>query len=231
MTPHVSGLQRGSSLVELMVGLSIGLVISAGALTLAMNQLQSLRRAALQSQLQQDMTAVVDLMRRELRRAGTWETPERALPASSGLAGLPNPYSTFMVSADGQSVSYSYARHDDRSSASPTEPEDQTVSDRERFAFRLQSARIDFKMGSTFQPLTDPGVIRVTQLRFEPVVVVRQLSNLCEGDCSLTPCLPQWQERAIRVTLRAQSVQDPRAAVDWRFQIALRNDHLPGACT
>ncbi|MDQ2780283.1 MAG: prepilin-type N-terminal cleavage/methylation domain-containing protein, partial [Pseudomonadota bacterium] len=64
-------LQRGLSLVELMVGITIGLFVVAAAATLVSVQLADNRRLLLETQMQQDLRATADIIGRELRRAGS----------------------------------------------------------------------------------------------------------------------------------------------------------------
>ena len=62
--------QRGLSLVELMVGIAVGLFVVAGAVMVVTTQLGDNRRLLLDAQLQQDLRATLDIVTREVRRAG-----------------------------------------------------------------------------------------------------------------------------------------------------------------
>ena len=64
--------QRGLSIVELMVGVAIGLFVVAAASMLVVTQLSDNRRLTLETQVQQDLRATADIITRELRRAGHW---------------------------------------------------------------------------------------------------------------------------------------------------------------
>ena len=64
--------QRGLSIVELMVGMAIGLFVVAAASMLVVTQLSDNRRLTLETQVQQDLRATADIITRELRRAGHW---------------------------------------------------------------------------------------------------------------------------------------------------------------
>lgn len=63
---------RGLSLVELMVGIAVGMFVVAAATMLAATQLGENRRLLLETQVQQDLRATVDLVVREIRRAATY---------------------------------------------------------------------------------------------------------------------------------------------------------------
>ena len=64
--------QNGFSLVELLIGILIGLFIVGGAFSLFLSNLDSSRRLLLEARLNQDLRAAADLVTRDLRRAGYW---------------------------------------------------------------------------------------------------------------------------------------------------------------
>ncbi|HLL18201.1 MAG TPA: prepilin-type N-terminal cleavage/methylation domain-containing protein, partial [Rubrivivax sp.] len=75
--------QGGLSLVEMMVGIAVGLIVVAGAALLVSSQLGENRRLLLETQLQQDMRAAMDIMSRELRRMGAQREPVALLGLAS----------------------------------------------------------------------------------------------------------------------------------------------------
>lgn len=62
--------QRGFTLVELMVGMAIGLLLTAIALLAMSQHLRENHRLLVEARLTQDLQAVMDLVSRDLRRAG-----------------------------------------------------------------------------------------------------------------------------------------------------------------
>lgn len=62
--------QRGLTLVELMVGLAIALLLTAVALLAMSQHLRENHRLLVEARLTQDVQAIVDLVSRDLRRAG-----------------------------------------------------------------------------------------------------------------------------------------------------------------
>lgn len=62
--------QRGLTLVELMVGLAIGLLLTAIALVAMSQHLRENHRLLVETRLTQDLHVVMDLVSRDLRRAG-----------------------------------------------------------------------------------------------------------------------------------------------------------------
>lgn len=108
--------QRGMSLVELMVGLVVGLIVLAGAgamyITTVRGQTDALRAA----KLNQDLRAVVNLIAADVRRAGYWQGSV-VLPAGADpkLTFPSNPYTRsgavqtdLSVLNNGTCVMYSY---------------------------------------------------------------------------------------------------------------------------
>lgn len=87
-------MQRGLSMVELMVGVAVGLLVVAAAAMMAATQLSDNRRMLLEVQVQQDLRAAMDTMSREVRRAGgraaafdfVWWAPElKGFMSAGGL--------------------------------------------------------------------------------------------------------------------------------------------------
>jgi type IV pilus assembly protein PilW len=62
--------QHGLSIVELMVGVTIGLLVVAAATVMISGQLVENRRLLVEAQLQQDLRAASDIITRDIRRAG-----------------------------------------------------------------------------------------------------------------------------------------------------------------
>ena len=85
------GRMRGLSLVELMVGVAVGLFVVAAAALMASGQLSDNRRLLLETQLQQDLRATVDIVTRELRRTGYWASPQSGVPSPTEGTVVGNP--------------------------------------------------------------------------------------------------------------------------------------------
>ena len=106
--------QRGLSLVEMMVGIAIGLIVVAGATVLAATQLGENRRLIAETQLQQDMRAALDIVTRELRRAGSTISPETLIWSSADPTTEPKPnvfiLNNLQFNSGGDAVKYQYFR-------------------------------------------------------------------------------------------------------------------------
>ncbi|MDO9316463.1 MAG: hypothetical protein Q7T97_18165, partial [Burkholderiaceae bacterium] len=93
--------QAGVSLVELLIGISLGLFIVGAALSMLVVHLRESRTLIAQSRLMQDLRTATDLIARDLRRAGYWGDaaagvwPRDSAPGAGSVAS--NPYSAMTV--------------------------------------------------------------------------------------------------------------------------------------
>ncbi len=79
---------RGLSLIEMLVGIVVGLFLVTGALRFFADYLDDNRRLLLETRINQDLRTVADLIVRDLRRAGYWSAPNSGVTAPAA----PNPY-------------------------------------------------------------------------------------------------------------------------------------------
>lgn len=224
--------QRGLGLVELMVGLTIGLIVTAGAIMLTTNQLADHRRLVLETQVQQDLRAAADLMLRDLRRAGFWVLPENGVWA----AGQPlqrSAYGAIELNDRGDGFTYDYSGADNRKTSNPKNPEDNVVNDAtERFGFRLQDGSMQFRTGGRWQPLTDPATLEVTSYDVNIHTQNVSLDEFCPRPCPAgAVCEPFVQQlRHVEIRLSGRAVHDPAVVRNVRLTARVRNDAISGSC-
>jgi len=212
--------QRGVSLVELMVGIAIGLILVAAASMLMSMQLGENRRLLVETQLQQDMRAAMDVIARELRRVG-------AQSENLALQGL-------WVEGGGPALKNTYAE-------SPSATVSGTAVDNlvygywqpgvgtAAFGFKLEDERIKMRIGGVWQELTDRNVMEVTAFTITP-----QNSNSirlpcpkpCVGTTNPTDCWPEVQVREFAVTLTGRAGNLPGIDRSLTSNVRLRNDYL-----
>lgn len=65
--------QRGVTLIELMIGMVVGLIVVGGVLTIYIAVLESSGELIKQSRLNSEMSALMNIMANDIRRAGYWE--------------------------------------------------------------------------------------------------------------------------------------------------------------
>lgn len=222
---------RGMSLVELMVGLAIGLFIVAGTLTMFANQVGGSRQLLQQARLHQEMRSAMDLVTRDLRRAGAWDNAiEGTVAIGSTGATLRNPYRAIDVSTDASGADVIQHRFT-RDEATTDKPENDIADGHEEFGFKRDGDVLRMKLGgSGWQPLTDPAVIRVTAFDIGHSEVPVPLASACRGGCAGPTC-PVLFMRQYTFTLRAVSATD--STVKERTLVTTvrpRNDRIEGAC-
>lgn len=209
--------QRGLSLVELMVGLAIGLLVVAGATLVTSTQLNDSRRLLIETQMQQDLRAAADIITRDLRRTGSWGygnlARDTVWSAASPVPSV-NPYTNVtLTGTPATEVAYSYYRKSG------------TVGP---FGFKLDGGVIkSYITGTSWQELTDSRVMTVTTFTVTPSDgPAVQLP--CPHDCpgGGTACFPTWTVRQLVVDITAQSVADPAIVRSIRAVAKPRNDLL-----
>jgi len=195
--------QRGVTLVELMVGMVVGLIVIAIVGTLFITTLGGSRDALQSMKLNQELRAAMDIIVSDVRRAGMWGGALTAIPDING--DVINPFTTRVVAGatdlsiydyDGvvggrNCLVYSYDRLENGT--------------RPLFGFRLNSdgvlqtmrrADITAVVGGTeacaaanIEGLTDPNTVVVTALTFS--VEGSRCLNLDRMTTPIPPALPQ----------------------------------------
>lgn len=215
---------RGLSLVELLVGLALGMLVVAAAITLLSAQGREQRGAAAEMRLMQDLRATADLVTRDLRRAGHWGDPGVALWAWSASAPMANPYAALApLAAASGAASYAYSRDP---------AENHRLDANEQFGLRLRGGVLELQLGSAgWQALSDPASITVTAFELRPALQERSLLAHCPNPCPPgAACEVRLQSRSLLIRLSARAVADPAVQRQLEAEVRLRNPALSGAC-
>lgn len=211
--------QRGLSLVELMVGIAIGLFIVAAASLVVSSQLNDSRRLLLEVQVQQDMRAAMDVVTREVRRSGSRDRPSEGVWAE-GVAVSANAFGEITLHDGGQEVRFDYQRGLDPPNQLPY------------LAFRLDTSRgvLQSRIGGNWQDLTDGSTMAVTRFLVTaqaPVVHLVPCPRACDpANPSSTACWPRLRVRSYVVELDARARSDAAIARTLRSEVRVRNDRL-----
>jgi type II secretory pathway pseudopilin PulG len=209
--------QRGLSLVELMVGITIGLFIVAAAVTLTSNQLVDNRRLLLELQIQQDLRATMDIMTRQLRRAGAFMPGSQLYISLDGLGGLKSINSAVTPAAaiDSQTV-FRFVRNPDEDGP---------------FGFRLDATNgvVITDVGeNNFQELTDRSTMRVRELVFDSrgtfVGDPLPCPKLCPPPGGATDCWPRMVMQRMIISITAEARNDPTIRRTLSSEVRVRND-------
>jgi len=210
---------RGLSLVELMVGIAVGLFIVAAATVMVSGQLGENRRLLLESQLQQDLRATSDIIARELRRSGAIINAQNLVatassPAQANVVSVTTPASGAHSPAE---ITFKYERN--------------TV-EQGPWGFKLDNGIIKTQLVNSitgasagWQDLTDGTVMEVTTfsvaINREPPIEVA-CPKLCpSGD---TTCWPQMYVREFVVTIGARLRSAPEVQRSIRSRVRARNE-------
>lgn len=205
-------LQRGVSLVELMIATAVGLIVLAGATKLFVDHVQANRRALLEVRLHQDIRAATELMSRGLRRAGYWQAALEAGPVTD------NPYGQIQLgSAAADQTVYSHSR----------EVENGVVDPDELGGFQVDNGTLRMLLSGRWQALTDPAVVQVSRLAVTAEASAVPLGHLCVPACSAAQAdCPRLQVRRYRISLTARSTTDPLLSRELHTTVRVRNDDL-----
>ncbi|MBB5204191.1 type IV pilus assembly protein PilW [Inhella inkyongensis] len=222
---------RGLSLVEMMVGITVGLLVVAGASMVAVNQLAENKRIALETQVQQELRAASEIMVREFRKAGAWGSPELGLWSPRTPNPKPNPFRDVVISPAGTQVEFSYSNAlnpGDHGSDKDVAPD----ADEMR-GFRLSDEQLEFRIGdSGYQPLTDKNAVVVTRFAVELKTAVTELSGSCFKPCDAgaANCPPRVTVRELQVELAGHAKHDAKVTRQHRFTVRLNGDTVEGEC-
>jgi prepilin peptidase dependent protein B len=212
------------SLVELLVGVVVGLFIVGGASYFAVNFNAENRRLLLEARLTQDMRAAMDIMTRDLRRAGYWANAASGTNKFGSVA----PTTTLddtgyaaitpaAASGAQSTVTYSYAKDTD----------DSVNANTEQFAFALDDGVLTTTIGgSGAQPLTDDKTTFVEA--FTVTTTEAQENITCPTTCTVN--CPVIYIREMTVTLTAYALADTSVRRTLKNNVRLRNDRQSGAC-
>jgi type IV pilus assembly protein PilW len=203
--------QRGLSLVELMVGIAVGLFVVAAAAMLVSTQLNENRRLLLETQVHQDLRAAADIVTRELRRAGYWPAAAQSVWTPGGGVSLSPHLTVSPTAAAATQVDFDYRR-----ATGETGP----------FGFRRDGGILKTRLGAAgWQDLTDGNTLRVTGFavtpRFGPPVRL-PCPKLCPDGS--TDCWPTLTVRELVVDIAGHAVSDPSVERSLRTVVRLRND-------
>lgn len=224
-TAHPAHAQRGLSLVEMMIGLALGLFITALAGTLLVSHVRENRSLLLEARLMQDLRSAADMITRDLRRAGYWAGATSGVWSADTTATLVNPYAALAPSsAASDAASFRYSRDN---------TENNTVDSNEEFGFRLRNGTIEMLLGAGgWQALTDSGTLNVTIFSVTPLVERIDLQATCSKPCPAgsTTCPPRQEVRSLALLITGRSTTDTLVTRSVRSQVRLRNDSFTGAC-
>ena len=228
---------RGVSLVELLVGVAIGLFVLAGALSLFANQSQATTQVMLEAQLNRNLRQAMDFITQDVRRAGAWENAVAGSPSKPDAPVLANPHA--FLSSTTSSITYGYGQ--DTARGQPSGLNLANVD--EQFGVRLNNSVIESaQVQGQWQALTDARAVEVTRLSVVPRVETVAANDSCRKRCCdailLPACptvnapdgCPRVQRWAFEIEIEGRSRRDPTMSRVLRGRVQVRNELLSGRC-
>jgi len=207
--------ERGLSLVEMMVGLAVGLFVVSAATLVVSSQLSSNRRLLLDTQLQQDLRVAADVITRDLRRAGSLSEAGARLgywyPQPPAVTTATTSNAQRIVLASTTQVTYRYQRN--------------SAGGLTNAGFRLSGTKLQSFDGSSWQDLTDDTVMRVTAFTITPNLAAATVIP-CPNDCpgGGQACWPTVQVRRYTIDIAAQATNDAAITRSLRTRVRVAND-------
>ena len=231
---------RGLGIVELMIGLALGLFVVGGGLLMLAGFTDENRRLLLETRLNQDLRAASDVVTRDLRRAGYWSAAHSGVWATGGPAVPPqNPYSRM----DGTACAAANLNQTTTTVASTAlcyaieatvDATPGAIDANERFGFELDAGVIyTVADGGARQALTDPKSIAISDLVITPSSQVLDASGYCKTACNPAAAganCPQVVVREYEVLIKGNLPGDATINRFLRSNVRIRNDHFGGQC-
>lgn len=218
---------QGFSIVELLIGVTVGLFVLAGASLVASSQLNDNRRLLLETQVQQDLRAAMDIITRDIRRSGYWANAFTTVaPATSAQ----NPYRPAGADTNAAgTITYTYSHDMDRA----VQVESNAVEADEQNGFMLNTSThtIDAKLSAgNWQALTDPNVVRITLFTAQVTPTTINLPV-----CAAPPCAPvsagcggasALTVRDVQIVIQGEATYDPSVKRSLVNTVRVRNDQV-----
>ncbi|HSV69762.1 MAG TPA: prepilin-type N-terminal cleavage/methylation domain-containing protein [Methylibium sp.] len=214
--------QRGLSMVEVLVGIAIGLVLVGGVLSLFATNLTNARRMLVEARVNQDLRVAADLIARDLRRASYWQNAISGTTVVTGATTpVRNPYRAVAADVAASQIDYTFSRDG---------TENDAIDGNERFGFRRNGTTIQMQTSQdTWQTVTDPTVMEILGLTIEPFSVDVDARASCAVTCVGAGC-PVVTVRHYRLTLLARAASDTDVVRQLVSHVKVRNDSIAGTC-
>lgn len=175
--------QAGVTLVELMIGLLVGLIVVAAGINIFTTSIRGQTDNINLTRLNQDMRAMMDIMARDIRRAG-FVTSD---PGTNFASLQNNPFfddttsgatTDIVIYSVGGCIVYAYNRDDDTNNDGVTDETPSAVDSNERLGFRLSNSELDMRLsGATNENCTDGSWQSITEPEVEITALTFTLTS------------------------------------------------------
>lgn len=167
--PALYKASAGFSLIELMISITVGLIVMSGVLGIFANSVRSSADALKAMRLNQEMSATMDMITRDVRRSGYWGLASSAIGPPATSASNTNPFDIIYTSnhaseAADSCITYSYDANSNGATPIPAA---------ELFGFRLRDTAVQSRAqgaactdDANWEDITDKNVTQITRLQF-----------------------------------------------------------------
>jgi prepilin peptidase dependent protein B len=216
----------GFTLIELMISIAIPLIVVLAITSLTVRSLDSANNLARTTRLEQEMRGILQVMTRDLKRAGYRSTDDLADSIGHGSS-YDTSFQTFATEdMDGvtRCITYSYDRNDDGSRT--------TSSPKEVFGFRYADNQVkELKDGSKgcadndpgdWETVSDDAQLLITDLRFivtPTVETIADTAGLLGNDATIT-------QRQVLISISGRLSDDSSVVRTLHESVKLRNSEF-----
>lgn len=212
--------QRGISLIDLLFGISVGTLMTAGLILFFVNLSSTSTTLISTARLEHELQTAMALMKHDIRRAGYNSNAGNLIGS-----GTENPF-TVTGSSDinlptSQCILFSYDYN-----KTGTLPTLNSGSHDDRFAYRLSESTIQSRAASDpyfncsagqWYNLTDPNLIKINNLKFELISTNEPLDPASASGSYI-------MVRTVSIALTGALISDPSIEKTITSQVRIRND-------
>lgn len=222
----VSG-QVGWTLVDLMVGMAVGLFLCAVAGTLMLSQWREHRHLLAETLLQQELRNAIALMRHEVHRSGADPAAHELMPERGRLPSRPAVAPRLQLLLGGAPIPDESAG--DGLRLVYVRAEAGEARRRIERGFRLQGTQLQYLLEHSWQPWSDSNTVRFIRMEVRLAGSEGSLPDACP--CAGSPrevrsCDTRLQAQTLHVLLVGQSRLDPHTVRSISSSIHVRNQRL-----
>lgn len=208
--------QKGFSLVEMMISMTVGLIAMAGVISLFANSVKSNTDGLQQTRLSQELRAIMDVMVRDIRRSGYWSDAE------DNAIGTNNPFQDLSINAAENCITYLYQK-DTAKTEGDTENQFGFRLDADEGIVQIRSNGTTCDSSSYWQAISTPGVVNVTGLQFDLTSDCKNIGT-SGNDCDTAQSGEiLYTTNYINITLAGQLVNDNTVALTLNEQVTVKN--------
>jgi Tfp pilus assembly protein PilW len=239
--PAVAKRQRGASVIELMVGVAVGLIAIMFVTQFFVGQLVSNTATLKATRLNQELRMIIDYTARDVRRASYWGNAIRGVWYQGTPGVTANPLQSITVGTPPGGTDPSVATTADTISYTYDVNANGVIDDNENFTIRrtvLGSGVgvVEVVQGinaQTITPISDPGSTTITGLTFSTTAAGQNAAAApatVNVTCIVAGPSPVLTVREIIVTVSGGLVDDPAVIRTMQETIRIRADRIVGTC-